>query len=180
MMNKAKGAGDGNVVAFPGRMAQGKGVIADRAARLIDRDGVVELLNSIVPVPAGFAELLNIPERMYIVERGPSLSSDPSRDAGRVVASLVFHTPFPQKTPDFGIVISSRGSSVFCTLVDRSRKIIVMDSISSLYSEKGSWSSFKASVADALDAKRRLEASGAKFDFLVNSENSINTVRIGD
>ncbi len=119
-----------------------------------------------------------MPDALYLVGDATSVSSDAAKGIGRVFGSLMAGEPMPSALPEYGIHVSEHGSSVFCTLLDRRRKIIVCDSISGAFSENASWDSFIRSVRDALGAVRERESGGEAFDFVVNKENSIRTIRL--
>ncbi|MEW6035944.1 MAG: hypothetical protein AB1529_04995 [Candidatus Micrarchaeota archaeon] len=150
--------------------------MAERAPAGMDREGAVALLETVGRIPEDVVSLLELPERLYSVGPGPSISSDPSNGIGKVVAYLTFNSSMPMLLPDYGIYISSRGSSTFCTLLDRRRKIIVHDSVGNAFAEGDSWNMFGDSVRAALQAVRRREATGEKFDFIISKESSISTI----
>lgn len=156
---------------------RGGGVMTEDSLK-VSKAEALEMMKGLASAPKELSDALSMPDSLFLVGDTPSLSSEPSKGIARVFGSLIMGGPLPHDVPDYGIHISQHGSSLFCTLLDRKRKIIVCDSISSGYSENASWDSFIRSVDDALSLVRESEASGRAFDFVVNKENNVQTIRL--
>src|SRR4030095_5627420 len=132
--------------------------------------GCLERLSELAPLSPALEKLLRIPEGLFISgERGfTTLSSDEQKTVARAFGSLVLGQELPKDLPDYGIHISSRGGSVFCMLLDKSRKILVLDTVKSGYVDSGSWESFSSSIEQALSRAESLSSSGQQFSLLIN------------
>ncbi len=122
--------------------------------------------------------LMNVPARLYAVpaDGAVSYSSEPERSIAKMAGAILRGFPLPTSLPDYGIHLSVQGSSLFCTLVDRSRKIIVQAEVSSQYSDSGSWSSFEYAVRDAVTQAESMQARSATFGYVINKGGIITVV----
>jgi hypothetical protein len=147
----------------------------------VSRESCLATLSSFAPMGKEIEALLNVPESLYSVggEDETSFSSvESDTGAARAASSLLRGFPFPSSLPDYGIHISNVGSSVFCTLVDRARKVIVTSEIRNLESEEGSWERFGLALKDAVSAAESYTKAKTPFDFVVNKEGVIRTVKL--
>jgi hypothetical protein len=159
------------------RKFRGGGVMAEESLK-VAKGEVLDMMKTLASAPKELAEVFAMPDSLFLVGDSPSLSSDTSKGIARVFGSLMTGQALPIDVPEYGIHISAHGSSLFCTLLDRKRKIIVCDSISGMQSENASWDSFIRSVRGALAAAKERQKSGEAFDFVVNKENSIRTIQL--
>jgi hypothetical protein len=147
------------------------GVMADQHPKEVDKDKCVELLSHIAPVSERLARLLELPEMLYLLSDSPSFSSSKNmgESAGRVATHLIFATPMPDKLAGYGLHIDSRGSNVFCTLVDKKRKIIVHATVNSAFSKtgKGDWRNFQFALKCALATAKNYKTQGKEFAFVM-------------
>lgn len=177
----------GVVIPFPqskgqqGRAFKGHLALAEEKGGDVTRETCIAILNTYAPMKKEMEELLAIPQMLFSVgKEGEASFSSREADTGtaRAAAALLHGFPFPSTLPDYGIHISTKGSSVFCTLVDRSRKIVVTAEIRNLQSEEGSWAQFGLAVKDAVSTAESQSASNAKFDFVINKEGIIRSVKL--
>ncbi|MEW6722712.1 MAG: hypothetical protein AB1324_05610 [Candidatus Micrarchaeota archaeon] len=146
----------------------GEPPMAAAGARKITRAECMERLSEIAPVSQDVLGLLGLPQEIYLVSPAPaSFSTDSGKTIAGVASALMFDSALPSDMPEYGVHISPQGSNVFCTLVDKKRKIIVCESISNMYAPNGSFVAFSDSVRDALDAVREQEAGGEPFSFII-------------
>ena len=152
--------------------------MSGEAPRVVDRKGCIELLGQLAPVSSRLAEILGLPDELFVFGgAGLSLSSDPSTSIAEVAVALTSFTPMPSPIPDHGLHVVSRASHVSCTLVDRKRRIIVMHSVASILSEHRSWDSFMYAIEDTTAIATAMCALGESFDFVVNRESAIRIIR---
>ncbi len=144
----------------------------------VPKGEVLDMMKNLASAPKELAEAFAMPDTLFLVGDSPSLSSDTSKGIASVFGSLMAGQALPNELPEYGIHISAHGSSLFCTLLDRKRKIIVCDSISGMYSGDASWGSFIRSVRDALSAVKEYKSGGEAFDFVVNKESNIRTIQL--
>ncbi len=175
------------VVPFPdagratARDFRGRDSLAEAKTTEVPRESVLAMLDSIAPLGKDLEALLNVPDFVFPVgsEGEISFSSKESdTGAARAAGAILKGFPFPSSVPDYGIHMSSEGSSLFCTLVDRSRKIIVSAEVRNLESEEGSWKPFEFALRDALSAAESFKAAKTMFDFVVNKEGIIRAVKL--
>jgi hypothetical protein len=147
---------------------------AKRGYNTISREECLNLLRRIGTISDKDAGLLNIPEKVYLIEGPagsmPSISSDPEKGAAKVAGCILMDLPLPPDQPDFGIHFTSRGSSLYCTIVDKKRKVVVSEVISDGYTRRVDWGDFIYSLQDAVVGAEEKSMSGEKFDFVVVKE----------
>ncbi len=162
-----KRSGMANPIRPSGRFPAGT---LDPAQKTASRDEVVSLLGEFAPLDPSFGAALEIPERLYMIgsRASPvSFTANPSGDPGAVARWLLAGFAKPAQFPDFGIHIGTHGSSLFCTLIDKFKKVIVVEAIGGDYAGKGSWKAFESSFRAALSKAEELGKQGAGFDFVV-------------
>ncbi|MFN7991191.1 MAG: hypothetical protein U0R44_03455 [Candidatus Micrarchaeia archaeon] len=149
------------------------------APRTVDRADVLTTLGDISPLPPALPPLLEIPEKMFM-SGGPSLpvsfSSTDQSTISSVAGSLIIGYAMPKEFPDYGIHLSAKGSSTFCTLVDRWRGIIVAGAVKNLQSEQGMWERFADAVRDAVERADELKDDGKQFRFVVSKDGLMSTI----
>ncbi|MBU0532596.1 hypothetical protein KKB44_03820 [Candidatus Micrarchaeota archaeon] len=163
------------------RSPNGKNMGRDRLVekkfpRKLNADECAALLSGIAPITPEISQLLQIPKTLYMLGNEPSFSSQQDRGINEIVKSLLYGSPMPVVLPDYGIYISSRGSNVFCTLVDKKRKIIVHATINSMYAKQGSWKSFQQTIQRALDTAKSYETKKEPFNFVLTNEGITSTL----
>jgi hypothetical protein len=127
-------------------------------------------LKALAPMSDTLAAMLGIPPDIH-QRAASSFSTDSAKGIEMVPESLFLGLEFPNDIPDYGIVIHSRGSSIFCTLLDKKRKIIVSEAVGNLHSSGGgNWSSFQSSLQSAIARSKALQDEGRKFSFVVEAE----------
>ncbi|MFN7991178.1 MAG: hypothetical protein U0R44_03390 [Candidatus Micrarchaeia archaeon] len=131
----------------------------------------LERLNKIAPVDDGFIAMLGLPENLQRLGED-HFSTDPENGLYPVEGAINFGYPFPSSVPDFGILLSTKGSDLFCTLLDRKRKIIVSAPVRNANAASGSWSGFREALRAALSRAGELSSAGTSFTFVVESESS--------
>jgi hypothetical protein len=158
---------------------RGQGTLED-TGRQVPRGSCFAILevHSRAPLDERVRELINAPESLFRVggDLEASFSSDRDIGIGRAAGALLNGLPIPEGLPDFGIHLSERGSSLFATIVDRSRKVIVQAEIGSQYSDSGSWSAFGHALDDALAQSETMTARKSRFGFVVNKGGIISVI----
>ena len=126
----------------------------------------------------GLKVLLEMPPRMFSVgmEHGPSFSSNPGKTIMRLTGHILNDMEFPSVLPSYGIDLGSKGGNLFCVLIDRSRRIIVCQSVRSMYADKGSWAAFENAVRDALHAADSNRSEGKDFAFVISRDGLVRTI----
>jgi hypothetical protein len=124
-------------------------------------------------------KLFAVPETIFVT-REPggftTFSSEPEKNIASVFGSLLLGRDLPPDLPGYGIHVSSKGGSVFCVLLDRSRRIIVFEAVKEGYSDSGSWEAFSDSVERAVSKAEFLEESGQKFSFVISREGALRMI----
>lgn len=140
----------------------------------VDKETCIALLDDIGPVSEELATLLRIPDSIYLWGIDPpSFSSQPDEDAAAIAGHLLLPTLKPRTAPEYALSIRSRGSHVFCTFVDKKRKIIVHETVNSMYADEGSWEFLEVALKNAIATVEEYESQGIKFDFVLNKEGSM-------
>ncbi|MBD3210178.1 hypothetical protein GF318_02245 [Candidatus Micrarchaeota archaeon] len=134
------------------------------------KETCLALLGNVAPVTEELSDALLMPDQLLLLGQGPSFSTEAETGAGRVASHFFYGTPIPDRLPDYAVCISSRGSNIFATLVDRNRQIIVHENVSSMYAEKGSWDSFIELISQAMEGAREMRKQVGEFRFAVNRE----------
>lgn len=173
----------GDVLPFPamrGLPANGfrkSDVMAEKSA-LLARSECLALLGTVAPVPEALSELLGLPAGgLFRVDSGPTLSTDPAVGAKAAKLYLNFGKALTADMPYYAISIHRQGESLFCTLVDRKRRVIVQDAIGSMYGG-ANWESFQRFLEEALKAVDAGINAGEAFDFVVRKEGVLRTVQL--
>ncbi len=163
----------GRLIRFPERRAERSR--EPLSSGLILKADCMSLLEALSPLEPETASLMGIPDRIYLVGRNGQLSfsSDPENGIAAAAGSLFRDSALPAgPLPDYGIHILSTGGGTFCVLLDKERKIIVIESVSGAFSDEGSWKPFGAAVRDALDSAK----AGRGFSFILNNQGRISRI----
>ena len=144
--------------------------LVEKPGMEIPAAGVIRKLGKALPLSGELEAALGLPKIAY--SHGKlSFSSDPAASPDALSESFLEGGKIPEEIPDYGIRVSARGSNSYCTLIDRTRKVIIFESIGNAFvKEGGSWNSFLSSLKKALELAKELEASGKKFDFVLIKE----------
>lgn len=172
MATAAKEDRKGKVIPFPDRgFSKKRGITEEKSDH---RQQCIEALKALGPMDESLIQMMEIPPQLNALETesGSSFSSDKKRGIENVPDLLYLHADLPKELPDYGILVSSRGSSIFCTLLDTKRKIIVSESVRNLHGSGGDWSGFQSSLQSAIARSKSMQAEGREFRFAVESEGS--------
>jgi len=123
--------------------------------------------------------LLKPPKTLYSHIDGQSAfsaSSDKTLAVNHVLHDLLNFQPLPKEIPDYGVAVGWEGNNQFCTFLDKSRKIIIIETIRSAFSEKGDWKTFLSNLKDALNQAAKLKKSGKHYDFVISQDGLITSV----
>ena len=169
MSTAAKEDRTAKVIPFPERGFSRKKIMEDD-----QRQQCLEALRALGPMDESLVQMMEIPTQLFArgTETGSSFSSEKDRGIEKVPDLLYLQMDLPKDLPEYGILISSRNSSIFCTLLDSKRKILVSESVRNLHGGDGDWSSFKASLHSALARSKAMQSDGQVFRFVVESEGS--------
>lgn len=127
------------------------------AGRRISRDAVFASLATIAPFPDRLRMLLKMPPQLFDISPpgGYSYSSDPDLPASTVDGCFFVNLPLPDKIPDYAISLSMKGGTMFCTLVDKKRKIIVNAPVSSITDDEPDWGALWLCLQNALRCAKK-------------------------
>lgn len=134
--------------------------------RLMRRNELVSRLSQFGKMGESLLKLMGIPEKLHYLGDG-RFSSDPKTPAFLVTYPQFVDELDTSKFAEYSIAIGSRGSNVFCTLIDRKRNILVSDSIKNMYVAEGNWMFFQARLESALEAAKSLSPEQKKDGVLV-------------
>jgi hypothetical protein len=139
------------------------------------RKAVIGVLSRIAPLEDWLASLLAVPSFLYDAGRGGeiSFSSGPDLAASSFAGCFFMDLPLPGKIPEYAIGLSRKGSALYCTLVDKKRKIIVNAPVSDSYSAEADWEELGLCIRKALRKAAELESSGKAFNFVMASPDTI-------
>lgn len=134
--------------------------------RRMGKEELISRLSGFGKMNETLLKLLNLPDKIYYLEDG-RFSSDPKKPA-----FLVTHPQFAadldkDRFAEYSIAIGSRGSNVFCTLIDLKRGILVSTSIKNMYVSEGSWMLFQVRLESALEAAKSVSPEQKKEGALV-------------
>jgi hypothetical protein len=146
-------------------------LLRDRAPKALVMDGLAEIAGE---MPRELETLLRIPDSLYMKDEigVKSYSSEPRKGIEAVASALALGAELPaeQDFADYGIDVRLRGSSIYCTFVDRKRKVVVSEAIRNINSGSGSWAPFMRMLKDSLETARALEAGKHGFSFVINGQ----------
>ena len=127
----------------------------------VGREDILLRLNAFGKMSSSLLKKMNIPANLFARDEG-QFSSDKDVPAYSITHSKFLESYKPGDFPDYSISIGSRGSDVFCTLVDKKRGILVSTSIKSMMAEEGSWDFFEQQLDYALKESGKFTASDKK------------------
>jgi hypothetical protein len=93
-----------------------------------------------------------------------------------VSAHFILGRRLPSELPDYAIHMSSRLSNLYCTFVDKNRKIIIYADVRNMQSSEGSWGLFESSLKVAVNYADLMEREGRKFNLVVSNLGIIETI----
>ena len=151
---------------------------SDDVIKSLDRKECISMLETLAPVSKSFQDILRLPETLFQVGEGRSFSSDPDRSISEIAYYLTagkeISAELLKTTPDYAIEITYRSSTNFCVLLDKKRKILVMQSLGNPLGQELTWDYMARAIEDALrDVSSR---RGEDFAFIVNLENITSAI----
>lgn len=141
--------------------------------RKISSAECVSILATVAPLDEKLAKELNIPEELFVGESGTTFTRNPDDNIAPLRNAVLLHDPPPGDLPDFAIDVTSKGSNTFCILVDKRRKIVIVDAVRNMFSGQGSWEMFFKGVAEAIEAVKSFEKQGKNVEFVVVNESMV-------
>jgi hypothetical protein len=158
-----------------GKAFRGIDVMAEKGSDMVGSEKCIELLSPIAPLSQDLINMLDMPEGLKVLSEDPPIfSSDSQHSAGGIANFFHYGMMWPMAMSDYSLAVSGKGSSVFCTFVDRKRKVIVHTTVNSIYADQGSWAEFERLLKDTLDVAKENTAQGKDFDFVVNNDGVIS------
>lgn len=135
------------------------------------------LLKKLGPLDEGIVKLMKVPDKIYQVGEADSksFSTNPKLELGPVIRSMNYDYSFPAEVPDYGLLVHTQGSTMYCTLLDSKRKVIVTADVCGIYSEEGEWSTFADRLKYAVTIAENMASRGEEFRFVVNNNGKIAT-----
>ncbi len=141
----------------------------------ITRADALRALSSLSPLAADVAGQLAIPESLF--ETGPaSFSTDPALPASVISGCFKARLPVPERLPEYAIDVSQYGSSLFCTLVDRSRRILIGVRVGSAGAKDIDWDAVSLAIREAQRLSGRLRASKRRFSYVMAGDDGAEAV----
>lgn len=154
-------------------------VVEEKQPEKANKEKCIALLDAIGPVSEELATLLQMPDKLYLLgSYPPAFSSDPEKGAGTLANYLLYSAVKPIRISDYALHLGSRGSTDFCTFVDKKRKIIVHEVVTTMYAETGSWDDFTDSLKKAIATVKDYESKGVKFDFVLVNNSRASAVEL--
>ncbi|MEW6035400.1 MAG: hypothetical protein AB1529_02195 [Candidatus Micrarchaeota archaeon] len=146
-------------------------LLRDRATKERLMDTLAEIAGG---MPRELEPLLRIPDSLYLKDGVgvQSYSSEPRKGIESVASALALGATLPPEEDfaEYGIDVRRRGSSIYCTFVDKKRKVVVSEAIRSIHSGSGSWEPFLRMLKDSLETVKALEKERQKFSFVINGQ----------
>ncbi len=144
----------------------------------VSRQNVIAALSSRGPLGKDAVEALGIPPALQDSGDGgfPSFSSDVSFSASALGGCFFLGLPLPERLPDYAIALSEKGGSVYCTLLDSRRRIIVNAMVGKAGDAELDFYALLLLIRSALRKAKELEAGKKRFRFIVASEDSVDSV----
>ena len=150
---------------------------SDRVVAPIGPEGCKAFLSHFAPVSDELAALFKPPKELRIIDAN-SLSSQTYRTAAKASAALACGGKVTEdmlrELPDYGVQISQRGGSVFCLFVDKSRRIMVWDSLGNGLGGDLSWRFFADTLRKTIDEAEARTGRKEAFKLVFNKESSIS------
>jgi len=134
------------------------------------KERCIAALNQMGPISQELEVRMRLPEELFQHGTELSFSNDPAKDLRAFVPWLESGAELPKDSPDYGILIYPRGSSTMCFLLDKSRKITVIEAVRNANAGEGDWSHFHHALRTALRKAAALESGGKKFQFVLEGE----------
>ena len=141
---------------------------------VLDKEACIALLEGFARVTGDLKRQLELPDRLFMVGKGPSISSDPEKNIGELAFSLMTgkdpNAALLKDAPDYALQMGHRSSSAFCILMDKRRKIIVMESLGNSLGGDISWDGVAAAIEAAVQDREERTKRGEKFGFILSLE----------
>jgi len=167
----------GKIIPFPQKTGETTQKAKDDIARKeIGKQETLRLLKNAAPdVSKELEQLLEMPEKLYVAQMQgmTSFSSEKEKGIEQLATTLARggadNKELPMDLPDYGIVLITMGSNTYCVFVDRKRKVMAFEHISSMHSQ-GTWSDFSDVLNDSVNAAKNLEERNISFSFVINGK----------
>jgi hypothetical protein len=115
-------------------------------------------------IPKDLVDMMDLPGVLFKVGN-KSFSSDDSQELRMLLLAIAQSEPIPRSLPGFGISINSQNGSLFATLADKRRRIIVHEEVSSPYGGS-SWNFFFSALTKALEKAGEARDSRLPFSYV--------------
>ncbi|MEW6748513.1 MAG: hypothetical protein AB1295_02290 [Candidatus Micrarchaeota archaeon] len=136
----------------------------------LDKEACITLLEGFARVPGSLVKALALPEKLFRLDEGPSVSSDPKEGISRIAKALVAGDKVTSEmldgTPEYAIAMTYRSSSSFCVLLDKRRKILVMAELGNTLGSGLSWEPMTDAINEAVASRDKKAASGERFNII--------------
>jgi len=140
----------------------------------LDKEACITLLEGFARVPGSLVKALELPDRLFRLDEGPSISSDPKKGISEIAVALVAGKKITAEmldgTPEYAVCMTYRSSSSFCVLLDKKRKILVMGDLGSTLGSGLSWEPMTDAINEAVRSRDEMAASGEKFSLILCQE----------
>jgi len=167
----------GKIIPFPQKTGETTQKAKDEITRTeIEKKEVLRLLKNAAPdVTEKLEQLFEMPKKIYVAQMQgmTSFSSEKEKGIEQLATTLVLggedNKELPMDLSDYGIVLITMGSNTYCVFVDRKRKVMAFEHISSMHSQ-GTWSDFSDVLNDSVSAAKTLEERNISFSFVINGK----------
>ncbi|MFP3949961.1 MAG: hypothetical protein ACLFUZ_02595 [Candidatus Micrarchaeia archaeon] len=109
----------------------------------------------------GLIKKMKIPDYLFKLDTD-NFSSDKDIPAYLIYDEESLEKCRHMKLPEYSISIGSRGSDIFCTLIDKKRGFILTASVGHMMVEGGSWDFFESWIDEALKESDKLTGQDKK------------------
>ncbi len=129
--------------------------------RRIKRKEVISSLGKFGEMSTGLVKKMKIPDYLFKLDTD-TFSSDKNIPAYLIYDEESLENCRHKNLPDYSISVGSRGSDIFCTLIDKKRGFILTASIGHMMVEEGSWDFFERWLDEALEKSDKLTGQDRK------------------
>ncbi len=137
------------------------------------RGEVLRSLSALAPLPPDLEGQLALPESLF--ELGPcSFSSDPALAASAVGGYFLAHLQLSDRLPDYAIDVSPQGGALFCTFVDKGRKIIAGVRLGN--ADEPDWDALSIAIRQASRLSASLRASKKRFTYVAAGDDGAERI----
>lgn len=139
---------------------------------VVTRKTIINSLSKLSVLSDSLAKLLNIPPNLFDLglDGRYSFSSDQNVAGSELSGCFFVNLPPPKKIPEYAIDLSMNGRVLFCTFVDKKRKLIVSVPVQNISEKSSDWELLEISIKSGLREATNLESLGKKFRFVLVSE----------